>query len=114
MAGVSITAIAPPGEVERLLKRIEREQKKSAAANKENAALRVEARKLRHANFLLKNNLDRMHENTYVHRYDVLAEAVRVAREALSVEVNGLPEETSKTLEPWTGPWYMKKNGNQP
>jgi hypothetical protein len=90
--------------------RLEREYKKSAAANKECEALRREVRKLRMSNFILKSNAENTTEGNYRTRYEKLEESMQIIRAVLRESVNGIPEQPPKTLEPWLGPsWARKK-----
>lgn len=88
----------------------ERYRKKAAAANDENARLRAEIRSLRHANFMLQRYVDNPASQAgYKRRYEQLAESVRMAKDILTTELNGLPVEEPKTLEEWRAPAWARK-----
>ena len=83
------------------IRRLDRAEKKSAAANKENERLRAEVRSLRFKNYTLQRYLDDpASQSGYFHRYEVLHEAVLMARDMLTPVLNGLPVDQPTTLEP--------------
>ena len=92
----------------------DRAERKAAAANRENEALRAEVRKLRHANFILQGNLEAQPSAGYKARYHKVAESIRIAREVLTAEVTGIPEEPPVTLEPWLGPRWARVKTEEP
>ena len=98
----------PSDRLSNALRRIAREEKKSAAANKENEALRSEVRTLRHANFILRRNAENSTEGNYRTRYEKLEEVMKIVRELSLAGVNGIPNTPPKTLEPWLGPSWAR------
>jgi hypothetical protein len=92
-------------------KRLERAEKKAAAANLECESLRREVAKLRHANYILQSNFANNPDN-YHNRYDKLAECMQMIRQLAATEVNGLPVATPKSLQPWLGPSWARKHPN--
>lgn len=95
-------------------RRIDRVEKKAAAANRENEALRAEVRKLRHANFILQRNLEGLPASGYKVRYEKLVETIGIIREMARADVNGIPDGAPKTLEPWLGPaWARKRSASE-
>lgn len=90
------------------VRRLDRSDKKAAAANKECEALRREVRTMRHANFILQHNIDATPAAGYKVRYEKVVEALQIIREVAAVEANGIPHETPTTLEPWLGPHWAR------
>lgn len=102
-----------PMELEAKLKqakaRTDFERRKSAAANRENEALRAEIRKLRNANFTLQHYVDSpASQMGYKRRYEELLEAVTHVKDLLNVVGNGLVKEPPVTMEPPTVPTWSR------
>lgn len=97
-------------ELDAAIKARDRAERKAAAANRENEALRAEVRKLRHANFILRGNYNALPDAGYKVRYEKAAEAIRIAREVLIADVTGIPEAAPTTLEPWLGPDWARRS----
>lgn len=106
MSGLGLT---PEDAAERASKRLDREIRKSAAANTENAALRREIRQLRHENFILRYNLDAQPSAGYAVRYEKVAAALAMIREIALVEANGIPPAPTRTMETWRPPSWFRK-----
>lgn len=93
--------------------RIERAEKKAAAANTENEALRREVRTLRYSNFILSRNAENSTEGNYRNRYEKLEEAMKIIRELARTEVNGIPYTPPQTLEPWSVPYWARDKATE-
>ena len=87
-----------------------RAEKRASAANDENARLRAEIRRLRHANFMLQRYADSPGSQAgYKRRYEELLASVHMAKDILLTELNGLAQESPKTLEEWHPPAWARK-----
>lgn len=87
----------------------DRAEKKAAAANIENEALRRDIRALRLANFILQRNLEGQQSAGYKQRFEKLTETIGLIRELARADVNGLPESFPSTLEPWVPPSWAER-----
>jgi chromosome segregation ATPase len=85
-------------------------QRRAAAANDENARLRSEIRRLRHANFMLQRYADSPGSQAgYKRRYEELLASVHMAKDILVTELNGLPLQEPTTIEDWKPPKWARK-----
>ena len=83
-------------------------ERRAAAANTENEALRREIRDLRMKNFILGQNVDMLPAAGYKARYEKLRDAMQFIRELARTEVNGIPDTPPVTLEPWVAPAWAR------
>lgn len=106
-------------ELERRLAATERQrdraEKKAAAANRENEALRREIRTMRVANYTLNRSLDPGIQRGYIRRYEAAHEALMLIAEIIrTTPANGLEPPAPKSLEPWRGPhWARQASSSQ-
>lgn len=96
--------------LERAQASLRRAQKRSSAANTENARLRAEIRSLRQSNFMLQRYVDSPSSQAgYKRRYEALLESVHMAKDILLTELNGLPPAPPQTIEDWQPPKWARK-----